>query len=156
MAVKSSYGAAEQEIRELFGDYLEGDGGRVALAIGAHAPSAQVRDAIEKSLEAFGYENDACTFAALTPLDCAADEQAATLDAHALFLLVEGLDPLHVIALDRATKAALEQAYRTNYPIDAPIRVFGRSSVAFEDLDSLLQTTQGKQKAWKVLKSLKP
>lgn len=154
MAVKSSYGAAAQEICDLFSDYLEGDGGRPALAVGSRLPSATARNAIAKSLEAFGYGAEACTFAALTPIDDQAEGGDITLDPQALFLLVEGLDPLHVIATDAQAVAVLGHAYRTSFAVDAPIRVFGRQSAAFENLDTLLESQAGKQRAWRILKSL--
>ena len=154
MAVKSSYGAAEREIGELFADYLEGGGKNPAVALGARPLSPEARNAIDKSLEAFGYPQRACTYASLTPVDDTAEGSDLALDAHALFLLVEGLDPLFVIAADSASVAALGQAYRTSFPLDAPIRVFGRPSAAFSNLDTLLETPQGKQKAWRIMKSL--
>lgn len=154
MAAKTAYGAAAEEICELFADYLEGDGGRPAVALGGHAPSPVARNAIEKSLEAFGYGLGACTYASLTPIDSSVEGADITLDSQALFLLVEGLDPLYVIATDANAAAMLGKAYRTQFALDAPARVFGRSSAIFADLDSLLATADGKQRAWRVLKSL--
>ena len=145
-------------MRELFADYLEGgfseaDSERAAMALGEHLPSTVAHNAIEKSLEAFGYGSNACTFVSLMPIDAQREGGDIPLDAQALFLLIEGLDPLHIIACDTAATTALAQAYRTHYNTDAPIRVFGRSSAAFSDLDALLQTPAGKQTAWRVLKS---
>ena len=154
MATNSSYGATAREIHELFADYLDGDGSRPVMAIGSRIASAGERNAIDKSLEAFGYGANSCTFATLSPIDAQAEGGDIALDAHALFLLVEGLDPLHVIALDAAAVSALGNAYRTSFRTDAPIRVFGRQSAAFENLDALLGSQAGKQRAWKVLKSL--
>lgn len=154
MAAKSSYGAAAQEICELFADYLDGDGGRPAVALGEHSPSPAARNAIGKSLQAFGYGPDACTFASLLPKDESAEGGDIALDPQALFLLIEGLDPLYVIATDANAAAALGKSYRTEIALDAPARLFGRSSALFANLDSLLETPEGKQRAWKVLKSL--
>ena len=154
MVAKSSYGAAAQEISELFADYLDGDAGRPALVLGAHAPTDAVRNALEKSLEAFGFGSHACTFAALVPFDEAAEGGDIALDAQALFLLVEGIDPLFVVAVDESAAVALGHAFRASYPPDAPIRVFGRSGAAFSNLNALLQTERGKQKAWRILKTL--
>ena len=169
MAAKSSYEASSKEIFTLFSDYLEGDDSRPALALSERTMQPVARNALEKSLEAFGYGPDACTFATLRAgsaslpagedvpaLESSPEEGSdIPLDADALFWLVEGLDPLHVIATDNASIAALSRAYRTPYQIDSPIRVFGRPSAAFANLDELLETPEGKQRAWKVLKSLK-
>ena len=154
MAANSTYGAAEREIRELFADYLDGGASNPGLAVGMHPLSPEVRNAISKTFEAFGYESTACTFASLTLLDANAEGGDIALDPQALFVLVEGLDPLYVIAADAASTEMLGKAYRTNYVLDTPNRVFGRPSAAFSDLQTLLQTPEGKQKAWRVLKAL--
>ena len=143
MAGKSAYGASAREVAELFADYLEGDSDRPAMALSSTEIDKDSRNAIEKSLEAFGYPTDSCTFAT-----------TGELDSQAIFLLVEGLDPLYVIATDSNATAKLAQAYRTDYPTDSPIRVAGRSAVAFTNLHSLMSTPESKQIAWKLLKSL--
>ena len=146
MASKSVYGASAREICELFADYLEGDSDRPALALYAHADGLGygARDAIVKSLAVFGYESDACTFA-----------RCGELDPQALFLLVEGIDPLFVIATDRDAVALLCKAYRQDFALDAPVRVAGRSGVAFSDLEGLMVSPELKQRAWKLFKSLR-
>ena len=110
------------------------------------------QDAIEKSLSALGYGQDVCTYATLLPHDT--DESEMELDPQALFLLVEGLDPLCVIAADAAATQALGRAYRTEFTLDSPIRAFGRPAVSFHDLTSLLTTNEGKQKAWHIFKGI--
>lgn len=154
MAVNSTYGAAEREIRELFADYLEGDSSKPALALGAGPIAPEVRNALEKSLEAFGYAAQSCAYVSLVPRSASGAGDGAPLDPQALFVLVEGLDPLFVIAVDSAATDALGRAYRTSFSPDGPIRVFGRPSAAFNSLETLLQTPEGKQKAWRILKSL--
>lgn len=77
------------------------------------------------------------------------------LDSQALFMLIEGLDPLRVICCDAATTHAVAEAYRTTYPLDDAARVFGRPAAAFENLEALMESDDGKQKAWRVLKTLK-
>ena len=143
MAAKSAYGASAREIGELFADYLEGGPDRPALALSSNQLASDARSAIDKSLVAFGYAPDSCSH-----VTC------AMLDPQAVFLLIEGLDPLYVIATDRETAALLAKAYRTDYQPDSPIRVAGRSGVAFTDLHALMSTPESKQKAWKLLKSL--
>ena len=143
MASKSAYGASAREIGELFADYLEGDADRPALAMSSAALEHDARVAIDRSLVAFGYSPDSCSFAT-----CGA------LDPQAIFLFVEGLDPLYVIATDSEAVALLAKAYRCDYPLDSPIRVAGRPGVAFTDLHALMATPESKQRAWKLLKSL--
>lgn len=146
-------------MRELFGSYLEGSEACVVLAMSARRLGGAAWGAIEKSLAALGYGDDACTFATLAPqgamgLDSAGAESGVQLDAQALFMLVEELDPVCVICADAATAEALGDAYRTAFALDAPARVFGRPGVMFRDFAALMTTDDGKQRAWKLLKSL--
>lgn len=148
--------AGTVSVAELFEGYIEGtaaNGSCIALALSARTLSALERNAIEKSLAALGYGRDACTFATLMPADLP-DETGAALDAQALFLLVEGLDPLCVVAADSSAVQALGKAYRVAYAPDSAIRVFGRPAVAFRDLGSLLATEAGKQTAWRLFKGI--
>ena len=172
MPRSNTYEAGTASIAELFGDYLVRpleNGTCIALTLSTAPLGPAACNAIEKSLDALGYGADGCAYATIRPscLDgpespaangaqasAAPDANAPQLDPQALFMLVEGLDPLFVIAADDASRKGLGEAYRTDYPADAPIRVFGRSSIAFSDLGSLLETDGGKRKAWQVFKSI--
>ena len=76
------------------------------------------------------------------------------LDAQALFLLVEAVDPLMISCTDGEAAEALGAAYRADLQADSATRVFGRPAVLFSKLDSLMDSDAGKQRAWKLLKSL--
>ena len=155
MASMGAYETSVREVSELFSDYLEGDASRPALALSTRPLPENARNALERSFERFGFEPPNCTYATLFPTARQAEGSDIALDAQALFLLVESLDPLRVIAADAEASRTLAQAYRASYPLDAPIRAFGRPGAAFENLPQLLETPSGKQKAWSVLRSLR-
>ncbi len=71
-----------------------------------------------------------------------------------LFLVVEGVDPLCVVAADVASAKALAATYRQDVPVDARCRLFGRDAVAFRQFEALLDDSAHKQKAWALLKQL--
>ena len=79
---------------------------------------------------------------------------AAPLGRDDLFLVVEGIDPLRVVAADVASASALAATYRQDVPLDAHCRLFGRDAVAFRQFESLLGDDAHKQKAWALLKKL--
>ncbi|MBQ9042348.1 MAG: hypothetical protein IJ111_05975 [Eggerthellaceae bacterium] len=141
-------------MRNLFADYLSGSGECIALTLSKRPLGEEALNAIEKSLENFGYGLDSCTYATLSPIDRSVEGGDIALDAQALFLMVEGLDPLFVICADEASAHALGQAYRTAFPPDAPARILGRPAVVFKDFPALMNSEKGKQKAWHLLKSL--
>lgn len=155
MASQNAYTASAGEIAELFQDYLNGDANRPALALSSTALPEGAVNALERTFESFGYESPACTYVTVSPADSDGEGGDVPLDPQALFLLVEALDPLYVVAADRAAATLLGAAFRTDYPADSPIRTFGRPAVSFADLPRMLETPEGKQKAWSLLKSLR-
>ena len=118
------------------------------------AAGARARTACDKSCGAFGYGPDGTVFAHLEADGADATDAPAALDPKALFALVEGLDPLCVVCADRPGAEALSACYRTPIPLGELKALFGRPSVAFDDLDSLLGTDAGKQEAWAALKQI--
>lgn len=151
------YEAGAASIAELFCDYVEDNPGNaacVALVLSARPLEARARDAAEKSFAALGYGRSACVYATIFPAASSEAPESGKLDAQSLFLLVEGLDPICVVAADEAATQALGAAYRAQYAPNSPIRVFGRPSVAFGNLESLLETDDGKQAAWRLFKSI--
>lgn len=146
--------ASADEVRELFGDYLDGVDPCVVLCVSARPLSPEAREAMRKSAAALGYGENACTWATLLPRDPSAEGGDIALDPQALFLLVEGLDPLCIVGLDEEATAQLGSAFRTAFEPDAPARVFGRPAVMFRHFEGQLESERGKQHAWHLLKSL--
>ncbi len=140
------YEASSTEVWELYSDYVSGSRTTLACAIGGHGASDAARHALESSMAALGY-GDAVAFATLSADDIALSDSD-------LFNLVEGIDPLVIVAADALAAARLSRAYRQDVPTDDACRIFCRSAVAFKDLESMLATPEGKQRAWALLKKL--
>ena len=143
------YEVTLEETWELFGSYLNGAKAGLVCIVSEKPLSAEAKSALENSAAALGYGRAGCTFATLADAD-----NKTALDAQALFLLIEGLDPLVVVATDAEAARSLGGAYRQDVPLDAPFRLFGRSAVAFAAFESLLENAQSKQVAWALLKKL--
>lgn len=154
MARNNTYLESAEGIRGLFGDYLSGEGPCIALAIAKRPFSAQMQNAIQSSLRSFGYGSEACTFATIRPTDATVEGGDVALDSQALFLLIEGLDPICLICADAETLSLLAQAYRLELNPNSAAQVFGRPAVLFEDFEQMLETDAGKQRAWRLLKAL--
>lgn len=145
------YEVALAETREMFASYVDGAPEGIVGIVSTRTLGCTARTALNSSFAARGYGREACTFATVHP-DAAADDSA--LDPQALFLLVEGLDPLALVVTDAHAAALLGQAYRTTIPLAALSRLFGRDLVAFDAFEELLDSTQDKQAAWALLKKL--
>ena len=141
------YEVALDEAWELFGSHLDGARSGLVCAISTQTLDERSRIALNKSAEALGYGRDACLFATL-------DADDATLDEQALFLLVEGIDPLCLIATDAAALTMLRNAYRCPAETGKANRIFGRTCVAFRAFSPMLDDGQEKQVAWALLKKL--
>ncbi len=134
-------------VLELYGAFIEGDASTMAVAVSAAPASPATRNAIESSLARLDI-GGTCAWVVL-------ERDGATLGPADLWNVVEGLDPTTQIALDAESAAELADAYRCAVPTDAALRLFGRTALAFRDFPAMLQTDEGKQKAWALLKKLK-
>lgn len=83
-----------------------------------------------------------------------APEPAPALGADDVFAIVEGIDPIALVALDAASCRMLADAYRCDVPQDAHCRIFGRDAAAFRDFTAMLTDEDAKQRAWAILKRL--
>ena len=95
------YEVALDEAWELFDEHLDGARSALVCVASGNGSSERSRAALNSAMASLGYGSGACTFAAVEGLD-----------DQALFLLVEGLDPLCLIATDSTAAAALGRAYR--------------------------------------------
>lgn len=167
------YEVALEEVWELFSPYLDGARAGVVCVASATRLGDAARSALENSAAALGYGRACCTYVALrsesaagkapgteesgTDKERTADHEVAgeaELDGQALFLLLEGLDPLVVVAADAEAARALGAAYRQEVPLDGACRLFGRDAVSFKSFEHMLDDAQSKQAAWALLKKL--
>lgn len=161
------YSYAADLAADAFAPYVDvpsGEPGQVlACIVSGEALSAPAATALTSAVSALGYGTRTCAFVAL----CAVDG-LPPLDAHALFTLIEGLDPLLIIGADAESVRLLSQAYRAELPA-LPIsegtaspksaarpaaRLLGRDAVGFSSFESMLEDPDAKQRAWAHLKKL--
>lgn len=140
------YEVAAQEVHDLFAAHLDGAALPLVCVVSGSALGDQARSALASSARSLGY-GDACAFVTL-------DGPDGRLDASSLFLLMEGLDPLCVIAADGNAAHLLADAWRSLVPEGGLSRPMGRPTVAFRSFEGMLDTPQDKQRAWALLKKL--
>ncbi len=135
----------------IYSAVVKGTPNSSVLTISSSVLSQTAHDAIVKSFDALEYGRDACAFA-LTRAPSEALE-GIVLGAFDLRTLVEGIDPLCLIATDEAAVNLLGEAYRMALPFHVEFSLMGRHTITFRSFESLLETESGKQKAWKLFKS---
>lgn len=119
-----------------------------ALMVASETPLGEAAlEALEKSAASLGFGS-----APLALL--VAESPDGKLGAEDVRTIVEGLDPVALIATDAFAAELLSAAYRTPLTLDAPNRLLGRTALIFEDFEALMETPETKQKAWALLKQL--
>ncbi|NHM13868.1 hypothetical protein GMI68_03615 [Eggerthellaceae bacterium zg-886] len=142
------YSVPLDEAWETFAAHLDGARAGVFLVVSKAAVGDGTRAALTATARSLDYGDAGATFARIEA------EDGAKLDAKALFSLVEGVDPLVVVAVDGTSAALLGETYRTDVVLERPGRLFGRPLAAFADFEACLADQAAKQRAWHVLKSL--
>lgn len=152
------YSVSAEEVLAAFGPLLRATGNETLLAVSTDGLDEACRTALEKSAEALGFGAQGVAYA-ITHASLEGVEVAA--GCRDVYRIVEGLDPLAVVAADAACALLLGEAYRTEIALDASSRIMGRTVVAFENLGALMGQPAadgrpaGKQVVWGLLKTMK-
>ena len=121
-------------------------------------PAAQITEALEAAeassadLSLASSEGEVSAISATLQADSQAPEML--LDPIAIFSLVEGLDPLVIVALDASAASLLSATYKQDILLERAGQLFGRPLVAFADFATHLENPDAKQRAWRLLKTL--
>ena len=166
------YEYASQTVWDAYADHLSGHRDSVFGVVSGRALSAEAAHALENSARKLGYGDAPCFFCTLH----AHAETKAISDANAggsarasqepsggaasvlgpadLFEVIEGLDPIVMVAADWEAARALSEAYRCEVAPMKRSRLLGRTTVAFRSFEDMLATSRDKQAAWALLKQL--
>lgn len=128
-----------------FSGHLAGSTEALVVVACEAALGDQARDALVRSMETLGWTG------ALTWLFV---DAPTPLSKAELYEAIEGLDPVIVVLVGCETAALAGGAYACDVPVQGRFRLFGRDACTFDDLEALLQSGEGKQKAWGLLKTL--
>ena len=71
-----------------------------------------------------------------------------------LFLVLEAVDPFAIVLTDHHAVEVASSAYNVPLTLEQRELLLGHGCCCFESFEELLKTTEGKQKAWKCLKTL--
>jgi hypothetical protein len=137
------YAHARNQVVSTYNNRVSCDDSGLALVIYTDPLSDAARNALEKSFAAIGFDADAQAFA------CVKD-----LAAERVFDIVEGIDPLVLVASDTDSAQRYAQAVRADFPLMRKVRVFGREARAFHQLNAMMDDDADKQAVWHLLKSL--
>lgn len=132
----------------LYSGHVAGAPTSTLMVISETPLSATAQEALEKSAASLEFGN--------APLAVVvAETPEGKLGAEDVRTIVEGLDPVALVAADAFAAELLSAAYRTPVTLDAPNRLMGRTAVIFEDFEGMMSAPDDKQRAWALLKKLR-
>lgn len=132
----------------LYAPFVDGDPDDLLAVVSSQPAEGAARSAIEASADKLGFGRDRVAWVRLA---C----EGAALGASELDGLVEGIDPVAVIAADGGAASALSRAFAAPLVLDAVNRARCRTIVAFNDFAAMLNDPDSKQRAWHLLKQLR-
>lgn len=137
------YSANREEAFARFGERLAGSEAGLVLIAFTQELAPEAREALDKSFAALGFGREACTYAKLEGLE-----------PQDVFALVEGIDPLCLVAADAQAATLCSQAVRQDFPLKRALRLFGREARGFASINDMMAKPEDKQLLWHLLKSL--
>ena len=137
------YAYARNHVRSTYAERFSGGNSALALVIFTERLSETAKNALEKSFAAIGFEADERAYV-----------DVSGLSAEEAFDVVEGADPVALVAADETAANLYAQAVRQAFPPMRRVRVFGREARAFPHINALMQEEADKQAVWHLLKSL--
>lgn len=142
------YEVTAAEVLAVYGALVEGSPQSLAIVVSGWALGPKARTALTSSCKSLGLGDEPAWLTLKL-------EDGTGAGSQDLRTIVEGLDPLAVIAADQTAAALLADAYCTEVPLDSSLRLFGRNAVAFSSFEAMLADGDSKQKAWALLKELR-
>lgn len=131
----------------VYGDFVRTQGGTLVASICSHEIDDVTKAAVEKSMAALGYGENACAHIAVKV-------DGSELGAADVHNVIEAIDPLAIVVCDEEAAQVVSHAYRRPVELDASTRVLGRTVIAFRDLERMMGSAKEKQRAWALLKKI--
>lgn len=147
ISVKSNmYTHAADTVRKRYGAHISGNGLGLACVVSGSPLPDHAQDALRRSFEKLGYGSPPSAFVTT--------QKPKPLLPGELFSLIEGLDPYALVITDESALAICTEAYRQLIEPDRSQRVLGRDVCALSSFVTMLDSDEGKQRAWALLKKL--
>lgn len=127
--------------------HLKGSEDALFCVVSSSPLSEPAHAALLASAQKLGYHQRQLLFVTLSVSD-------AVLQPRDLFTIVEAIDPLCIVLTDHEAVKTASAGYNTPLSLEAREFLLGHACCCFESFESLLETPEDKQKAWRCLKTL--
>lgn len=137
------YDFARRSAISRFSGHIHGAESGLIAALFPSAPSPQARNALEKSALALGWGSEAVCFV-----------ETGGLEPSDLLQLIEGIDPVAVVLAGESSAQAFFAANHTQHFEGECLTVLCREVRLIPRFEELMETPDGRQRIWAVLKTL--
>ena len=148
----SPYSAIRHQQISAFPGEFSGSEEALFCVVSSKPLSSQAHDALIASAQSLGYH--ACQLAFIILATQADTAPALSTQPKDLFLVLEAVDPFAIVLTDHHAVEVASSAYNIPLTLEQRELLLGHGCCCFESFEELLKTTEGKQKAWKCLKTL--
>lgn len=137
-----------ESVLTLYGSHVSGAPTSALMVVSEGSLGDAARMALEKSAASLKFGSAPLAFVSVEGPD-------ERLGAEDVRTIVEGIDPVALVATDAFAAETLSAAYRVPLTLDASNRLLGRTTVIFQDFEGMMDSDDAKQRAWALLKKLR-
>ena len=130
-----------------FAAYLSGSEQALFLVVHDQELSEHARSAITSAAQAREWGSSDIAWLQV-------DRAQPALGPEQLISAIEGLDPLCAVVAGHGSLSLFAKAYRIERPEQGFAHILGRPTCLLPNIEALLGTNEGKQKAWSIMKAL--
>lgn len=142
----SVFGRIRHDALAPFLDIIHGSENSLFCVVSSASLEENAQNALTASAQRLGYSAKQLAFIIL-------NKQTTPND---LLHIVEAIDPLCVVITDLAAVKTTSAAFNVPLALETREFLLGRGCCCFESFESMLESEEGKQKAWACLKTLPP
>ncbi len=140
----SIFGRIRHDALAPFSDVIHGSENSLFFIVSSASLEESSRNALTASAQRLGYSTKQLAFIVL-------NKQTTPND---LLHIIEAIDPLCVVITDLAAVKTASAAFNVPLALETREFLLGRGCCCFESFESMLESEEGKQKAWACLKTL--
>ena len=137
-----------ESVLTLYDSHVSGRATSALLVVSETPLGETAREALGKSAASLEFGSAPLAFVTIKGPD-------ANLGADDVRTIIEGIDPVALVATDARAGEALSAAYRMPVTLDTDNCLLGRVAIIFQDFEGMMETPADKQRAWALLKKLR-
>ncbi|MCH4185068.1 MAG: hypothetical protein LKF61_06255 [Eggerthellaceae bacterium] len=153
-STSNPYANSRKQTLQAFSSHIDGSSESLFAVVSSTHLNIAARDALKKTCAALGYGR-AIVYVTLDLPSSLTKSDEKPIDRMRLMELIEGLDPVCLVATDTEAARRCGDAYHAPYETMMQTHLFGRPACSFDKFEALLGSDEKRQSAWRCLRSLR-